>query len=82
MDFGMASPTKEKVHCRPASDTPFCYFGFPSLSDSGLYCANSLLECPVHLDAVHQSMGSAPFRFDGRYNYYYPTGAWPLFHVA
>ncbi len=32
------------------------FFGFPSLSDSSLYCTNSLLECPVHLDAVFQSM--------------------------
>ena len=58
----------------PVSALPFCYSGFPSPSDSGLYCTNSLLECPVHLDAVHQSMGSSPFRFDGRCNRH-PAGA-------
>ncbi len=38
------------------SGLPYCYSGFPSLSDSSLYYASSLLQCPVHLDAVHQSM--------------------------
>ncbi len=39
----------------PVSHLPSCYFWFPSLSDSGLYRAGSLLECPVHLDAVFKS---------------------------
>ena len=38
------------------SALPFCYSGFPSLSDSSLDYTNPLLECPVHLDAVNQSM--------------------------
>ena len=41
---------------RPGSCLPFCYSGFPSLSDSSLYYTNFLLGCPVRLDAVNQSM--------------------------
>ena len=41
---------------KPEPCLPFCYFGFPSLSDSSLYYTNSLLQCPVHLDVVNQSM--------------------------
>ena len=68
------SEEQDRAQAGSGSCLPSCYSGFPSPSDSSLYRADSLVECPEHLDAVHQSMGSAPFRFDGRYNHH-PTGA-------
>ncbi len=47
-----AKATVKPLHMKLESCLPSCYSGFPSPSDSNLYRADSLLECPVRLDAV------------------------------